>query len=69
MGKEIKEKKKKTLKENARKEVYDKLSRALGVYQNDHPKKFEAALQKASRLFVPFVVKKQPSVKEEPSAE
>lgn len=66
MGKEVKGKKKKLLKENARKEVYDKLSQTLGEFQNGHPKKFEDALQKASKLFVPFVVKKQSAVGEKP---
>ncbi len=69
MGKEVKEKKKKVLKENARKKVYDKLTQALGEYQNGHPKKFEDALQKASKLFVPFFVKKEPAAEGEPSVE
>lgn len=69
MGKEEKGKKKKVLKQNARKEVYNKLTQALGEYQNGHPKKFEEALQKASKLFVPFVAKKQPEATEEPSVE
>jgi hypothetical protein len=69
MGKEVKKKKKKLLKENARKKVYDKLSQSLGEFQNGHPKKFENALQKASKLFVPFVVKKQSAFEEKPSVE
>ena len=69
MGKEVKEKKKKALKENARKELYDKLAKALGEYQNGSSKKFEEALQKATKLFVPFVIKKQPAAKKEPAVE
>jgi hypothetical protein len=69
MGKEVKEKKKKILKESARNEVYDKLTLALGEYQNGHPKKFEDALQKASKLFVPFVLKKQTVIGEESFSE
>lgn len=67
MGKKVKEKKKKVLKENARKEVYGKLSQTLEEYQNAHPKKFEEALQKASKLFVPFAVKKRNAVEGKPA--
>lgn len=69
MGKEAKEKKKKALKENAKKEIYDKLTTALGEYQDGHPKKFEEALQKASKLFVPFVAKKKPAAEEKTTDE
>ncbi len=64
-----KEKKKKALKQNAKKEIYEKLTQTLGEFQNGHPKKFEKALQKASKLFVPFIIKKQPAVEEESTVE
>ncbi len=60
MGKSLKEKAKKVLKKNASNEVYDKLLNALGEYKNgDDSKKFDRKLQKATKLFVPFIIKGQ----------
>jgi hypothetical protein len=56
MGKAAKEKK--LLKKNARKEVYDKLLTVFSEYKNGTDiKKFDRKLQKATKLFVPFIVK------------
>ncbi len=57
MGKTVKEKKKKLLKEDAKTEVYDKLLQVFGEYKNGtDSKKFDKRLQKATKLFVPFII-------------
>ena len=65
MNKETKEKTKKIIKKNARKEVYDKLVQVLSEYKNGtDSKKFDRRLQKATKLFVPFIVKAKADAKE-----
>jgi hypothetical protein len=53
--------KKQSLKKITRKEVkneiYEKLSSALSQYKTEKDKKFERRISKASKLFVPLVVK------------
>ncbi len=56
MGKTVKEKTKKLLKENAKIVAYDKLLQVFGEYKNGDSKKFDKRLQKATKLFVPFIV-------------
>ena len=56
--------KKKLTKKQAAKEVYERLSVALAVYKNGSGgKKFDRKLQKASKLFAPYVIKEALSKK------
>ncbi len=48
---------KKLTKKQAKKEIYEKLSSALSQYKTENDKKFKRKVSKASKLFVPFVVK------------
>ena len=51
---------KKLTKKQAKKEVYEKLAVALSEYTNNSgSKKFEKKLNKASKLFAPYLLKKK----------
>ncbi|HEV8083825.1 MAG TPA: hypothetical protein VGP55_11510 [Chitinophagaceae bacterium] len=56
MVKTGKEKTKKLLKKDAKIVVYDRLLHAFGEYNNGDSKKFDKRLQKATKLFVPFII-------------
>ncbi|HTQ66536.1 MAG TPA: hypothetical protein VMI12_17205 [Puia sp.] len=59
MTQEVKKAKKLT-KKQARKEIYDKLASVLGEYKNGSGnKKFDRKLQKASKLFAPYLIKEK----------
>ncbi len=50
----------KLTKKEARKEIYDKLAPVLSEYKNRiSTKKFDRRLQKASKLFVPLLLKEK----------
>ena len=54
---------KKLTKKQAKKEVYEKLASALSGYKENSgsTKKFEKKLQKASKLFAPYLLKGKPA--------
>lgn len=67
MTQEVKKKSSKKLtKKQARKEIYAKLAGVLAEYKNGSGgKKFDRKLQKASKLFAPYLIKEK-SAKETP---
>jgi len=56
-----KESTKKITKKQARQEIYEKLAGVLAEYKNGSGnKKFDKKLQKASKLFAPYLIKEKP---------
>jgi hypothetical protein len=50
---------KKLSKKQVRNEIYEKLAPVLSEYKTGNEKKFDRSLLKASKLFVPLVIKRK----------
>ena len=50
---------KKLSKKQVRQEIYEKLAPVLSEYKAGNEKKFDRSLLKASKLFVPLVIKRK----------